>query len=154
VCGQANEHCPLFPGKTKVVHVGFDDPPALTNHLPDGEAKLAVYRRVRDEIRRFVETLPGRLEIEGETGCLSHHGERFTRRITTGATVLIFDTGWTKHGPKPDFPAYAYVMISHDGRQMSLYHEWGGGDFCCCCMPVVAVDALARWVFSDLLRIK
>ena len=51
VCGHANEHCPVFPGKTKVVHVGFEDPPKLTKHLPDGEEKLAVYRRVRDEIR-------------------------------------------------------------------------------------------------------
>ena len=58
VCGHANEHCPIFTGPTKVVHVGFDDPPALTRHLPDGEDKLAVYRRVRDEIRRFIETLP------------------------------------------------------------------------------------------------
>jgi arsenate reductase len=61
VCGHADEHCPLFPGETKVVHVGFEDPPKLTKHLPDGEMKLAVYRRVRDEIRRFVETLPGGL---------------------------------------------------------------------------------------------
>jgi len=38
--------------------VGFDDPPKLTRQLPDGEEKLAVYRRVRDEIRRFVEALP------------------------------------------------------------------------------------------------
>lgn len=59
VCGHADEHCPVFPAKTRVVHVGFDDPPKLTRHLPDGEEKLAVYRRVRDEIRRFVETLPG-----------------------------------------------------------------------------------------------
>ena len=58
VCGHANEHCPIFPGKTRVVHVGFEDPPALTRHLADGEEKLAVYRRVRDEIRRFIETLP------------------------------------------------------------------------------------------------
>ena len=58
VCGHANEHCPVFPGKTRVIHVGFEDPPKLTAHLPDGEKKLAVYRRVRDEIRRFVETLP------------------------------------------------------------------------------------------------
>jgi arsenate reductase (thioredoxin) len=58
VCGHANEHCPVFPGKTMVVHVGFEDPPRLTQDIPDGEAKLAVYRRVRDEIRRFVETLP------------------------------------------------------------------------------------------------
>ena len=61
VCGHAHEHCPAFPGRAKVVHVGFEDPPTLTKHLPDGEAKLAVYRRVRDEIRRFVETLPNSL---------------------------------------------------------------------------------------------
>jgi len=61
VCDHANEHCPIFPGKTKVVHAGFEDPPRLTKDMPDGEAKLAVYRRVRDEIRRFVETLPGAL---------------------------------------------------------------------------------------------
>lgn len=61
VCGHADEHCPRFPGSTRVVHVGFEDPPRLTRELPDGEAKLAVYRRVRDEIRRFVEGLPGTL---------------------------------------------------------------------------------------------
>jgi len=58
VCGHANENCPIFPGTAKVVHVGFEDPPKLTKHLPNGEEKLAIYRRVRDEIRRFVETLP------------------------------------------------------------------------------------------------
>jgi arsenate reductase len=58
VCGHANEHCPVFPGRTRIVHVGFEDPPALTRYLPDGEEKLAVYRRVRDEIRSFIETLP------------------------------------------------------------------------------------------------
>lgn len=58
VCGHADENCPVFPAKTRVVHVGFEDPPKLTQHLPDGEGKLAVYRRVRDEIRRYVETLP------------------------------------------------------------------------------------------------
>ena len=55
VCGHAHEHCPVFPGKNKVVHVGFDDPPTLTRHLPDGEAKLAVYRRVRDQIQLVFE---------------------------------------------------------------------------------------------------
>jgi arsenate reductase len=58
VCGHAHEHCPVFPGKAKVVHVGFEDPPKLTKEMPDGEPKLAVYRRVRDEIRSFIETLP------------------------------------------------------------------------------------------------
>jgi arsenate reductase (thioredoxin) len=65
VCGHADENCPVFPAKTKVVHVGFEDPPRLTKHLPEGEEKLAVYRRVRDEIRRFVETLPEALKAEG-----------------------------------------------------------------------------------------
>ena len=64
VCGHANENCPIFPGQAKVAHVGFDDPPRLTKHLPDGEGKLSVYRRVRDEIRAFVETLPGSLNAE------------------------------------------------------------------------------------------
>jgi arsenate reductase (thioredoxin) len=58
VCGHADANCPVFPGKTRVVHVGFDDPPGLTKKLPDGEEKLAVYRRVRDEIRAFVERMP------------------------------------------------------------------------------------------------
>jgi arsenate reductase len=38
--------------------VEFDDPPFLTRLMADGEEKLAVYRRVRDEIRGFVESLP------------------------------------------------------------------------------------------------
>ena len=58
VCGHADENCPVFPITTRVVHVGFDDPPRLTKALPDGEEKLVVYRRVRDEIRRFVERMP------------------------------------------------------------------------------------------------
>ncbi len=62
VCGHADEHCPTFPAGTRVVHAGFEDPPKLTRHLPDGEEKLAGYRRVRDEIRRFVETLPDSLD--------------------------------------------------------------------------------------------
>jgi arsenate reductase len=67
VCGHADRNCPVFPGKARVVHVGFDDPPSLTKHLPDGEQKLAVYRRVRDEIRQFVEKLPGSLGTNPES---------------------------------------------------------------------------------------
>jgi len=61
VCDDANENCPIFPGKAKKIHVGFEDPPRLTKGMPDGEEKLAVYRRVRDEIRKFIETLPAPL---------------------------------------------------------------------------------------------
>ena len=61
VCGHAAEHCPVFPGKAKVVHVGFDDPPKLAAETESEEETLHHYRRVRDEIRAFVEKLPNRL---------------------------------------------------------------------------------------------
>jgi len=65
VCGHANENCPFFPGSAKVVHVGFDDPPALAKLAEGEEAKLNCYRRVRDEIRAFVEKLPDALSAAG-----------------------------------------------------------------------------------------
>jgi arsenate reductase len=58
VCDQAHESCPRFPGRTKVIHVGFDDPPRLAKHAKNEQEALSHYRRVRDEIRRFVESLP------------------------------------------------------------------------------------------------
>jgi arsenate reductase len=63
VCGHANENCPFFPGKAKVVHVGFDDPPALAENAATEEDMLNIYRRVRDEIRQFVESLPESLPV-------------------------------------------------------------------------------------------
>jgi len=62
VCDSASESCPLFPGKTKVIHHSFDDPPKLAKGL-SGEAALNIYRRVRDEIQKFVETLPKSLNL-------------------------------------------------------------------------------------------
>ena len=56
VCAHAHESCPVFPGKTHVVHMGFDDPPCLAANAQTEEERLAPYRRVRDEIRAFVET--------------------------------------------------------------------------------------------------
>lgn len=66
VCGHAHETCPVFPGGTKVVHVGFDDPPKLAESAVTEEAKLNCYRRVRDEIRAFVKTLPNLLGRSGQ----------------------------------------------------------------------------------------
>ena len=62
VCGHAHETCPMFPGQAKVVHVGFDDPPKLAREAASEEEALDCYRRVRDEIRTFVEGLPEGLE--------------------------------------------------------------------------------------------
>jgi arsenate reductase len=56
LCGHANESCPFFPGKK--VHHGFDDPPILALLAKDEEEKMVHYRRVRDEIRDFIVSLP------------------------------------------------------------------------------------------------
>jgi arsenate reductase len=61
VCAHANESCPVFPGKARVIHAGFEDPPKLARTARTEEEALNHYRRVRDEIRKFVETLPGAL---------------------------------------------------------------------------------------------
>ena len=58
VCSHADEHCPVFAGKAVVIHKGFDDPPKLAADAGTDEEKMAPYRRVRDEIRAYVETLP------------------------------------------------------------------------------------------------
>jgi arsenate reductase len=58
VCGHAHETCPFFPGNSKVVHVGFDDPPKLALEFDDEEEKLNCYRKVRDQIKEFVSKLP------------------------------------------------------------------------------------------------
>jgi arsenate reductase (thioredoxin) len=66
VCGGANEACPMFNRvepytETKIVHVGFEDPPALIDGLTDEEEILDVFRRVRNEIEVFIKDLPVRL---------------------------------------------------------------------------------------------
>jgi arsenate reductase len=49
VCDNANEQCPVFPGNTRRIHWSFDDPATVKG---DEEQRLAVFRRVRDEIRQ------------------------------------------------------------------------------------------------------
>lgn len=67
VCDKAHETCPFFPGAKKVLHVGFADPPAMAKALATrgagDEEQRDCYRRVRDEIRTFVETLPESLNL-------------------------------------------------------------------------------------------
>ena len=58
VCDNARESCPIFPKATKTIHIGFDDPPYLARNAATEEEALDHYRRVRDEIKAFVETLP------------------------------------------------------------------------------------------------
>ena len=62
VCGHAHESCPVWPAAGRILHVGFDDPPALTRDMTDEVQILAVYRRVRDEIRACICGLSEALE--------------------------------------------------------------------------------------------
>jgi arsenate reductase len=64
VCDHANEVCPIFPGRVKRLHIGFDDPPRLAKSARTEAEALGHYRRVRDEIRDFVNKLPDALEKE------------------------------------------------------------------------------------------
>ena len=58
VCNHAYETCPLYLKKSKILHVRFDDPPQITKGLKSKKEILFHYRRVRDEIKNFVEKLP------------------------------------------------------------------------------------------------
>ena len=62
VCGHADENCPYFPAKTKVIHHGFDDPPKLAMGAEGEEEALVHYRRVCEEISQFIMELPKYLQ--------------------------------------------------------------------------------------------
>jgi arsenate reductase len=64
LCDNAREACPYFPARTRVMHRGFDDPPKLAAAAGNEEEAMMHYRRVRDEIKAFVETLPDALKEE------------------------------------------------------------------------------------------
>ncbi|MBT7716289.1 MAG: arsenate reductase ArsC [Deltaproteobacteria bacterium] len=64
LCDRANETCPFFPAKTKVTHQGFDDPPKLAAGAGSEEEALSHYRRVRDEIKSYILTLPEALDSD------------------------------------------------------------------------------------------
>lgn len=63
LCGHAHETCPFFPGRK--FHQGFDDPPKLAASAKTEEERLELYRKVRDEIRTFVNGLPDNLPKDG-----------------------------------------------------------------------------------------
>ncbi|MFH1024150.1 MAG: arsenate reductase ArsC [Planctomycetota bacterium] len=68
VCDNARQVCPLFPGAAKVIHQGFDDPPALAAGAKSEAEALGHYRRVRDEIEAFVRTLTVQMGLNGRMG--------------------------------------------------------------------------------------
>jgi arsenate reductase len=61
VCDNAEESCPVFPGQSFRIHQSFDDPAAIEG---SGEERLAVFRRVRDELRTYLSAFPGAAQTE------------------------------------------------------------------------------------------
>ena len=61
LCGHARETCPVIPG-SNMVHAGFDDPPQLAAECLTEEEKLDCYRRIRDQVKDFVQGLPDMLQ--------------------------------------------------------------------------------------------
>ncbi|MBN1378518.1 MAG: arsenate reductase ArsC [Gammaproteobacteria bacterium] len=62
VCGHADKNCPVLPAKIKRLHIGFDDPPKLAADAKNEEEAMQHYRRVRDEIRTFIEQIDSYLK--------------------------------------------------------------------------------------------
>ena len=58
VCDEAHEACPVFPGKAKLIHVSFEDPPRLAANAKTDDQAMVHFRRVRDQIKEFVQRLP------------------------------------------------------------------------------------------------
>ena len=58
LCDNAAESCPVFPSRAKIIHQPFEDPHFATG---DDKTVLATFRKVRDQIKAFVEKMPGNL---------------------------------------------------------------------------------------------
>jgi len=68
VCDSANEACPIFPGATTRLHWSFEDPSAARGTEAE---RLAVFRRVRDEIRSRIEAwLAGAQHLSNEASTI------------------------------------------------------------------------------------
>ena len=68
LCDDAQQSCPFFPAKTAILHQGFDDPPRLAGGAVDDEEAMRHYRRIRDEIKAYIEKLPESLQEEARKG--------------------------------------------------------------------------------------
>ena len=61
VCDHAKESCPIYPGHTNRLHHSFRDPPAADQGSV--EERLTIFRRVRDEIRTYLQSFPENRDV-------------------------------------------------------------------------------------------
>lgn len=62
VCDSAHENCPFYPAKVRIIHHRFSDPTMMASRKKRESDKLECYRIVRDEIKEFIQKLPGNLK--------------------------------------------------------------------------------------------
>jgi SAM-dependent methyltransferase/protein-tyrosine-phosphatase len=97
VCDSAHDACPVFPG-ANVIHVGFDDPPRLAIGARDDEEAMPHYRRVRDEIRAFIESLDvDRVSGARTSGDASQQADQDVLRnqVRTGYARIAESGSWS-----------------------------------------------------------
>jgi len=63
LCDNARQNCPVFTGQTRLIHRTFEDPTLV---MGSEEEIMTAFRKTRDKIRAFIETLPEALEEEGK----------------------------------------------------------------------------------------
>ena len=61
LCDRSQECCPPFPATVRVLNTRFADPQKLAARERTEDGRMQHYRRIRNEIRRFVEALPSAL---------------------------------------------------------------------------------------------
>jgi len=112
VCDGAHEACPRFLGSVAQLHVDFDDPPRLAQALAIEDA-LTPYRRVRDEIRAFVERLPATLALTDRVPDPARETD------LTNVLELLGSTDLPTNGVEDFFPA-AYSVLRDGPRIVAV----------------------------------
>lgn len=92
VCDDARETCPIAPRGARSMHASFDDPPRLAASAGSDQDAMNHYRRVRDEIRRFVESLPTKLSSIG--GTMSQESDQVRSAVREGYSRIAQAGSW------------------------------------------------------------
>jgi SAM-dependent methyltransferase/protein-tyrosine-phosphatase len=148
VCDSAHESCPVFLGAS-VVHAGFDDPPRLARDAKSDDEAMPHYRRVRDEIRAFVETfldallLPNAVEQDAVRGQVR---EGYARIAATGSWSSLTESagsccaGGGCCGPATFTPEQLAQAIGYSSGELAVVPD--GANMGLSCGNPTAIAAL------------
>ena len=164
VCASAHESCPTMPGAKRTVHAGFDDPPALARGCATEEEAMVHYRRVRDEIRAFMGSLPRVLAESGVVPAMRGAGashaasgasEQGVGTMSNGKGSCCDDSccGGAGGGERPGAGAGSTHDTVRAGYAAIARSNACGGGGGCCGAVAAEPDVLARaigYAASDL----